>query len=342
MDSNLFKTKSIEQLVGDVEHGGKALRRSLSALDLTLLGIGAIIGTGIFVLTGTAAANQAGPAITMSYLAAGLACAFAALCYAEFASMIPIAGQRLHLRLRHARRARGVDDRLGPDPRIRRRLDDRRDRLERLHAAAPGGIRPRAADRHRRRAAGGHHQPAGRDHRAADHDPARGRRPRVGALQRGDGGDQGRRGAVLPRRRHHLRRAGQLAAVRAVRMAGHHGRRRRRVLRLHRFRRGVDDGGRGQESAARPADRHHRLAGDLHGALPGGGRGADRHRAGDSVPRRSRRRCPGCRWSRRSSRFSSSTRRWRTRWRSSARAGPPASSRPARWPASRPCCSSCS
>jgi APA family basic amino acid/polyamine antiporter len=92
MDSNLFKTKSIEQLVGDVEHGGKGLRRSLSAWDLTLLGIGAIIGTGIFVLTGTAAANQAGPAITISYLAAGLACAFAALCYAEFASMIPIAG----------------------------------------------------------------------------------------------------------------------------------------------------------------------------------------------------------------------------------------------------------
>lgn len=92
MDSNLFKTKSIEQLVGDVEHGGKALRRTLTAWDLTLLGIGAIIGTGIFVLTGTAAANQAGPAITMSYLAAGLACAFAALCYAEFASMIPISG----------------------------------------------------------------------------------------------------------------------------------------------------------------------------------------------------------------------------------------------------------
>ena len=92
MDSNLFKTKSIEQLVGDVESGGKALRRSLTAWDLTLLGIGAIIGTGIFVLTGTAAANQAGPAITLSYMAAGLACAFAALCYAEFASMIPIAG----------------------------------------------------------------------------------------------------------------------------------------------------------------------------------------------------------------------------------------------------------
>ena len=53
MDSNLLSTKSIEKLVGDVEHGTKALRRSLSALDLTLLGIGAIIGTGIFVLTGT-------------------------------------------------------------------------------------------------------------------------------------------------------------------------------------------------------------------------------------------------------------------------------------------------
>jgi len=91
MDSNLLKTKSIEQLVSDVEHG-KHLKRALSALDLTLLGIGAIIGTGIFVLTGTAAANQAGPAITASYMLAGLACGFAALCYAEFASMIPIAG----------------------------------------------------------------------------------------------------------------------------------------------------------------------------------------------------------------------------------------------------------
>src|SRR5215204_3213079 len=92
MDSNLFKTKSIEQLVGDVEHGGKSLRRSLTAWDLTLLGIGAIIGTGIFELTGTAAANQAGPAITVSYMVAGLACGFAALCYAEFTSMLPVSG----------------------------------------------------------------------------------------------------------------------------------------------------------------------------------------------------------------------------------------------------------
>jgi len=92
MDSNLLRTKSIEQLVGDAEHGGKALRRTLTAMDLTLLGIGAIIGTGIFVLTGTAAANQAGPGIVLSYVLAGLACGFAALCYAEFAAMIPISG----------------------------------------------------------------------------------------------------------------------------------------------------------------------------------------------------------------------------------------------------------
>jgi basic amino acid/polyamine antiporter, APA family len=92
MDSNLLRTKSIEQLVGDAEHGGKSLKRTLTALDLTLLGIGAIIGTGIFVLTGTAAANQAGPGIVLSYVIAGLACGFAALCYAEFAAMIPISG----------------------------------------------------------------------------------------------------------------------------------------------------------------------------------------------------------------------------------------------------------
>jgi APA family basic amino acid/polyamine antiporter len=68
------------------------LRRALGALNLTMLGIGAIIGAGIFVLTGTAAAQTAGPAIVLSFVVAGLGCLFAGLCYAEFASMIPIAG----------------------------------------------------------------------------------------------------------------------------------------------------------------------------------------------------------------------------------------------------------
>jgi APA family basic amino acid/polyamine antiporter len=89
----LWSKKSIALLqreaAGEGEH---TLRRSLNALNLTLLGIGAIIGAGIFVLTGTAAAQYAGPAIVLSFVLAGLGCLFAGLCYAEFASMIPIAG----------------------------------------------------------------------------------------------------------------------------------------------------------------------------------------------------------------------------------------------------------
>jgi APA family basic amino acid/polyamine antiporter len=78
----------------EAEGAGEAvtLKRSLGAMNLTLLGIGAIIGAGIFVLTGTAAAQYAGPAIVLSFILAGLGCLFAGLCYAEFASMIPIAG----------------------------------------------------------------------------------------------------------------------------------------------------------------------------------------------------------------------------------------------------------
>ncbi|HEX2778098.1 MAG TPA: amino acid permease, partial [Gemmatimonadaceae bacterium] len=72
--------------------GHGTLRRALGALNLTTLGIGAIIGAGIFVLTGTAAAQYAGPAVVWSFVIAGVGCLFAGLCYAEFASMIPIAG----------------------------------------------------------------------------------------------------------------------------------------------------------------------------------------------------------------------------------------------------------
>src|ERR687886_2225123 len=72
--------------------GQHALKRALGALNLTSLGIGAIIGAGIFVLTGSAAAQYAGPAVVLSFVLAGLGCLFAGLCYAEFSSMIPIAG----------------------------------------------------------------------------------------------------------------------------------------------------------------------------------------------------------------------------------------------------------
>src|SRR5437868_8804928 len=121
MASQLFKTKSPDLLISESEEPERQMKRSLSALDLTALGIGAIIGSGIFALTGTAAAGQsfatkietpvinfisaaltgaevqlgrpgAGPAIVLSFIFAGLACAFAALCYAELASMIPVSG----------------------------------------------------------------------------------------------------------------------------------------------------------------------------------------------------------------------------------------------------------
>jgi basic amino acid/polyamine antiporter, APA family len=91
MAKRLFITKPIQQLFkeSNTDHG---LKRTLTATNLTTLGIGAIIGAGIFVLTGQAAAQYAGPAIVISFVISGLACAFAGLCYAEFASMIPIAG----------------------------------------------------------------------------------------------------------------------------------------------------------------------------------------------------------------------------------------------------------
>ena len=92
MASQLFATKAISDLVSEGEDKGHGLKRALGAIDLTMLGVGAIIGAGIFVLTGNAAAAHAGPAIVLSMVAAGIACAFAGLCYAEMAAMIPIAG----------------------------------------------------------------------------------------------------------------------------------------------------------------------------------------------------------------------------------------------------------
>jgi APA family basic amino acid/polyamine antiporter len=91
MASQLLATKSIAEL-HEQESSGNQLRRALNATHLTLLGIGGIIGTGIFVLTGTAAANHAGPALPLSFIVAGLGCTFAGLCYAEFSAMIPVSG----------------------------------------------------------------------------------------------------------------------------------------------------------------------------------------------------------------------------------------------------------
>src|SRR5947199_2342541 len=89
--NQLFATKSLSQLLGE-EAGEGRLRRILGPLQLTSLGVGAIIGTGIFILTGVAAHDRTGPALMLSFVLAGMACVFAALCYAEFASMVPVAG----------------------------------------------------------------------------------------------------------------------------------------------------------------------------------------------------------------------------------------------------------
>ncbi len=90
---NLWATKSISVLRAEAdESGAHSLKRTLGPLNLTTLGIGAIIGAGIFVLTGQAAALHAGPAVPISMILVGIACAFAGLCYAEMASAVPVAG----------------------------------------------------------------------------------------------------------------------------------------------------------------------------------------------------------------------------------------------------------
>src|SRR6185295_9776224 len=90
---SLFATKPISRIIAEAEESGEhTFKKALTSLDLTTLGIGAIIGTGIFVLTGQAAGKHAGPAVIMSMILAGIVSAFAALCYSEFASSIPISG----------------------------------------------------------------------------------------------------------------------------------------------------------------------------------------------------------------------------------------------------------
>src|SRR6516162_256822 len=91
--ANLWVRKSIAALKAEAaESHEHSLERTLTATDLVMLGIGAIIGAGIFVLTGHAAAEHAGPAISLSFVLAGIVCAFAGLCYAEMASAVPVAG----------------------------------------------------------------------------------------------------------------------------------------------------------------------------------------------------------------------------------------------------------
>ena len=89
---NLFRKKDIVAILSEAETSSSGLRRTLTASNLVSLGIGAIIGTGIFVITGQAAAQYAGPALTISFVISALGCVFAGFCYAEFAAMMPVSG----------------------------------------------------------------------------------------------------------------------------------------------------------------------------------------------------------------------------------------------------------
>ena len=145
LPGGIWSTRDASDLVSDTEDSEHSLQRSISSVGLTAMGVGAIIGTGIFVVSARAP-GDAGPAVILSFVLAAVTCLFSALSYAELAVVDPGLRQRLHLRLRHAGRARRLDHRLGPDPRVRRLGGRRGRRLGRQPQRVPRlGLRGRAS-----------------------------------------------------------------------------------------------------------------------------------------------------------------------------------------------------
>src|SRR6476660_4350035 len=90
--SSIWRTKSVEQSIQDTDEPGHKLKRTLTSWDLTVFGVAVVVGAGIFTLTARTAGNMAGPAVSLAFVFAAVACGLAALCYAEFASTVPVAG----------------------------------------------------------------------------------------------------------------------------------------------------------------------------------------------------------------------------------------------------------
>ena len=209
---NVFRTKSVEQSIADTDEPDHQLRKNLRALDLVVFGVGVIIGAGIFVLTGTVAASNAGPAIALSFVIAGVACALAALCYAEFASTVPVAGSAYTFS--YATFGELVAWIIGWDLALEFTIGS--------SALAVGfsGYLPKLLAGHGVRGAGlpglgrgRHHQPARRGDLAAGDDGADLGHQALQPDQPGRGGDQAARRRGRDHRRHRLRRHRELHAV---------------------------------------------------------------------------------------------------------------------------------
>ena len=207
------------------EAGRPTLRRALGPLNLTTLGIGSVIGTGIFVLTGTAASQNAGPALVLSMIIAAVALRAGRPLLRRAGVDDPGGRQRVHLRLRLVGRAGRLDHRLGPDPGVRAERGHRRRRLVRLLRELPPRPRPvAAAGAHRRARIDRGRRPTARWCPGVFNLPAaaivllvsgaaRDRHQAVGRRQHGAGGDQGRGAHALRGARRGVRPAGEPDAV---------------------------------------------------------------------------------------------------------------------------------
>ena len=297
--SDPFARKPIETLLKEME-GGERLHRVLGPVALTALGVGATIGTGIFVLTGEAARNDAGPSLILSFLLAGVGCGFAALCYSELASMVPVAGSAYTYA--YATLGELVAWIIGWDLVLEYAIGSvgrGGGVVEVSRVALPEPVRPRARPPMAQLALGLRPRIARRSSGTRCHGPRR-RVDRRGPgfanlpavlIVAGDHGDPGRRD---PRERGFnaamvILNLGVILLViglgatyvepgtggrSSTRTTGGRGfaRRGAHLLRLHRLRLDLDPRRGGQEPPPRPGDRDPRLAPDLHRALRRGGR----------------------------------------------------------------------